>query len=257
MQIAFALGVGAFGLSTAAYLVTHWRPTAQLRTAARVSLTVTVIGWTLLLGWWLTHGSSIAALPLWLGGSAWALSLLYLLMLRRYAISALGSFISGLATALAHLALVVAHPVEPRELGLLLGAHIGLAFLGIVAFAFATGASVLYLIQARTLKKKTVGTPLQSRLPPLDVLDRLALRSILVGFPFYTVAVLIGSAFAVQQGGGVKLSYVLAMVSWVIYGIVLQARLTAGWRGRKAAFLTAIGLLAALVVVTQYSLGVA
>lgn len=257
MQIAFALGVGAFGLSTAAYLTTHWRPTDRMRALARALLTVTVVAWTLLLTWWLTHDASVGALPLWLGGSAWGLSLIYLLMLRRYAISALGSFISGLATALAHLALVVVHPVEARELGLLLGTHIGLAFLGIVAFAFATGASVLYLLQARSLKKKKIGAPLKSRLPPLDVLDRLALRSILVGFPFYTLALLIGSAFAVQRGGGIKLSYVLAMVSWVIYGVVLQARLTAGWRGRKAALLTAIGLLAALVVVTQYSLGVA
>lgn len=257
MEIVFALGVGAYGVSTAAYLATHWRPTDGMRRAARALLSVTVALWTGLLGWWLVEGLAARPLPMWLAGSAWALSLVYLIMLRRYSISALGSFISGLATALAHLALVVSHPVEAHELGLLLVVHIGLAFLGIVAFAFATGASVLYLLQARALKRKRGGSPLTNRLPPLDVLDRLALRSILVGFPFYTLALLIGSAFAVQRGGGVKLSYVLAMISWVIYGVVLQARLTAGWRGRKAAILTAVGLSAALVVVTQYSLGAA
>ena len=255
MKIVFVLGVGAFGASAAAYLATHWRASESLARAARWLLTGAVALWAGVLIW-LTHINT-NQLPIWLGITALALSTLYLLLLRRYAISALGSFISALATALAHLTMMVADPsapVDADEIGLLLGVHIGLAFIGITAFAFATGASVLYLLQARALKQKGKAS-LSRRLPPLDVLDRLALRSILVGFPVYTVAILIGGAYAVQSGGGIKLSYILAMVSWLIYGVVLQARLTAGWRGRKAAILTAVGLTAALVVVTQYSLG--
>lgn len=257
MQIAFVLGVGAFGASAAAYLATHWRPSEVLANVARWLLRVAVVIWTGVLIW-LAH-LEVGQLPLWLGITALALSSLYLLMLRRYPIGALGSFISALATALAHLSMMVANPSVPTgtdEIGWLLGVHIGLAFIGITAFAFATGASVLYLLQARALKQKGKAS-LSQRLPPLDVLDRIALRSILVGFPIYTVAILIGGAYAVQHGGSIKLSYILAMVSWLIYGVVLQARLTAGWRGRKAAILTAVGLCAALIVVTQYSLGAA
>ncbi|MEZ4466439.1 MAG: cytochrome c biogenesis protein CcsA [bacterium] len=80
----------------------------------------------------------------------------------------------------------------------------------------------------------------------------------MVGFPFYTLALLLGSAQAVKSGEtGVHLTYVLAVISWVIYGVVLQARITAGWRGRRAAILTSAGLITALVVVMQYSLGMA
>lgn len=254
MQIAFVLGVGAFGASTAAYLATHWRSSERLMKSAHWLLRGAVVLWTGMLIW-LAH-LDVGQLPLWLGATALALSTLYLFLLRRYAISALGSFISALATALTHLGFMVAQPsalAGSDEIGWLLGVHIGLAFIGITAFAFATGASVLYLVQARALKRKGKAS-VSRRFPPLDVLDRLALRSILVGFPVYTVAILIGGAYAVQHGGGIKLSYILAMVSWLIYGVVLQARLTAGWRGRRAAVLTAVGLTAALIVVTQYSL---
>ena len=257
MQIAFVLGVGAFGASAAAYLATHWRSSPALMQTARWLLRGAVVFWTGLLVW-LAH-LDVGQLTLWLGLTAWALSVLFLFMLRRYPISALGSFISALATALTHLGFMVLQPVTAAgsdEIGWLLGVHIGLAFIGITAFAFATGASVLYLVQARALKQKGKAS-VSRRFPPLDVLDRLALRSILVGFPVYTVAILIGGAYAVQYGGDIKLSYILAMVSWLIYGIVLQARLTAGWRGRKAAILTAFGLTAALIVVTQYSLSAA
>jgi ABC-type uncharacterized transport system permease subunit len=254
MDIAFAVGVGAYGASAASYLATHWRPSDRLQRMAHGLLGAALVFWAGLLGWMAHEGAG--QLTIWLSVSAWALCGLYLLLLRRYPIGALGSFITALATALAHLALMVSQPAAPSEIGWLLAVHIALALLGITAFAFATGASVLYLLQSRALKQKDK-TSLNGRLPPLFVLDRLALRSILVGFPIYTVAILIGGAYAVQQGGGIKLSYVLAMVSWLIYGIVLQARLTAGWRGRKAAILTAVGLCAALIVVTQYSLGVA
>ena len=79
-----------------------------------------------------------------------------------------------------------------------------------------------------------------------------------IGFPFYTIALLLGSAQAVRSGTDeIKLAYILASLSWLIYGIVLRARLTAGWRGRNAATLTIIGCLAAFVVVGMYSSGAA
>jgi ABC-type transport system involved in cytochrome c biogenesis permease subunit len=43
------------------------------------------------------------------------------------------------------------------------------------------------------------------------------------------------------------------LVTWVIYGGLLQARLTAGWRGRKAALLSVLGFGAVLVTVLGVS----
>jgi ABC-type uncharacterized transport system permease subunit len=50
------------------------------------------------------------------------------------------------------------------------------------------------------------------------------------------------------------MSYVIAMISWLIFGSVLQARLTAGWRGQKAARLTLIAALGVFMVVASYTL---
>ena len=162
--------------------------------------------------------------------------------MRRYPIDALGSFVAAVSTVLASFALFGSSAERPvltdSWSASVLWTHIGLAFVGLTAFAFASAVSVLYLIEARMLKLKK-HTTLKRRLPPLDILDRLAFKSILVGFPFYTIALLLGSMRAFTTGSGsVKLAYVFAFVSWVIYGVVLQARLMAGWQGRRAALLT-------------------
>lgn len=258
----FAIGVGAFALSTIAYLGSLYAPRTLPVRLAHILLALTVLLWTgLLVGWGLRGESGTR---LYLGFSAWSLSGAYLFVVRRFSrfpLDSLGSFVSGLATVLAVLALVVAHPDSGLEGPLgdwLLRSHIGLAFLGITGFSFASAVSLLYLLQARMLKRKK-GATLRRRLPPLDVMDRLALRGILFGFPFYTLSLLLGSAEAlrVEDGAEIKAAYVLAVVSWLIYGGVLQARLTAGWRGRRAAILTVVGMVVTLVVVAQYSLGLA
>lgn len=259
MDTLFAIGVGAFAATTLAYLASLWTARPAIDGGAAWLLRGTLLYWAGLLGWWAVDAGAAGGTRLWLGLSAFSLGALYLFLARRYPIAALGSFVVALATVLAAFALFIANPQHELVSGEWatwnLRIHIGLAFIGITAFAFATAVSVVYLIQARALKQKA-HSGLRRRLPPLDVLDRLSLRSIIIGFPFYTVALLLGSAHAVRQGTGeVKLAYILAVISWLVYGAVLQARLTAGWRGRRAAWLTAFGLLVALTVVGLYTLG--
>ncbi len=261
MDTLFAIGAGAYGATTVTYLASLWTERPSVGRLAVWLLRATLVFWSALLVWWAVDTGLSGGTRLGLGLSAWSLCALYLLLLRRYPIAALGSFVTALSTVLAVLAvlgLFVArpHPVLTGALAdWLLWIHISLAFVGIVAFAFATAVSLVYLLQARMLKTKS-RSELRRRLPPLDVLDRLSLRSIIVGFPFYTVALLLGSVQAVRAGEGtLRLSYVLAVVSWVIYGVVLQARLAAGWRGPRAAILTTVGLAVAMAVVARYSLG--
>lgn len=261
MNALFAIGACAFAATTVAYLASLWTDRPAIGDVATWMLRVTLVFWAGVLGWWAIDTGAAGGTRLWLGLSAFSLGALYLFLARRYPIAALGSFVVALATVLAAFALfmtqaqhevLVSGPVATWILRI----HIGLAFVGITAFAFATAVSFVYLMQARALKQKA-RSGLRRRLPPLDVLDRLSLRSIIAGFPFYTVALLLGSAQAVREGSGeVKLAYILAVVSWLVYGGVLQARLTAGWRGRRAAYLTIIGLAAALTVVGLYTLGV-
>jgi len=256
----FAIGASAFAATTVAYLASLWTARPAIGDVATWMLRGTLLFWAGLLGWWAVDAGAAGGTRLWMGLSAFSLGALYLFLARRYPIAALGSFVVALATVLAAFALFMApsqHELVSGEVATwILRIHIGLAFIGITAFAFATAVSIVYLMQARALKQKH-SSGLRRRLPPLDVLDQLSLRSIIAGFPFYTIALLLGSAQAVRQGSGqIKLAYILAVTSWLIYGGVLQARLTAGWRGRRAAILTIIGLGAALTVVGLYTLGV-
>lgn len=252
------LGAGLFGLSTLLYLGALWRPRPSLERVAHAALSVTIAVWIGLL----THQAlaGLGGTPrFWLGLSSLTLSALYIALRTRYPIESLGSFVAALSTLLAVFAafnsqeLGGAHHALPEGVhAWLLPVHVGLAFVGVTAFAFSTAVSVVYLLQARMLKQKAKPA-LRRRLPPLDVLDHLALRGVLVGFPPYTVALLLGS-FEAFRTDAVRPSYLVALVSWLVYGVVLQARLTAGWRGRRAAGLTTVGLLMCLGVVAQYAL---
>ncbi|MDX1410854.1 MAG: cytochrome c biogenesis protein CcsA, partial [Nitrospirales bacterium] len=80
--------------------------------------------------------------------------------------------------------------------------------------------------------------------PPLDSLDSLNQRSILLGFPFLTLGILTG-ALSAQLTLGTYLSWnpeqILALVTWIFYFAVLLGRVTVGWRAKKAAYLTIVG----------------
>ena len=249
--------VALFGLSTAFYLAALWSSRPALRRIGHTALGLTLL---------VAAGAVFALVGDPLEGtytqvglvvSALVLGAVYLVLTRRYPIAGLGSFVSALATLLVIFAFLggqAAPSPTPTVLDGLLRVHIVLAFVGVTAFAFSTSVSVVYLMQARLLKQKS-NVELRRRLPPLDVLDRLALKGIVLGFPFYTVSILLGSAYAIRTDH-LRASYVLAIVSWAIYGVVLQARLTAGWRGQRAAVLTTAGLLVVLGAVAQYSFGV-
>ncbi|MCA9540221.1 MAG: cytochrome c biogenesis protein CcsA [Myxococcales bacterium] len=261
MDIFFAIGAAAYAITTIGYLIELWTARPGVGRVSLWLLRGTLIYALCVMVAWAIFAGFAGGTRLGLSLSAWSLGALYLFMQRRYPIQALGSFIAALATLLSVFALLVSRPltdlVSAPVADWLLRIHIGLAFLGVTAFGFATAFSIVYLLQARMLKRKG-SSPMRRRLPPLDVLDRLSLRSIIIGFPFYTIALLLGSAEAMRIGsGGLRVTYVLAVISWLIYGAVLQARLTAGWRGRRAAVLTTLGLVTSLVVVALYSLGIA
>jgi ABC-type uncharacterized transport system permease subunit len=258
MAMLLPLGAGLFGLCTLLYLGALWRPMPALSRAAHLGLSITV-GVSILVAGQLAVEGEAGTARFWMSLSSGALAALFLGLRRHYPIDSLGSFVAALSTLLAVFAAVNApdvaaagHALPPGVHAWLLPVHVGLAFVGITAFAFSTAVSVVYLLQARMLKQKS-NPELRRRLPPLDVLDGLALRGVLVGFPLYTVALLLGSVEALRMEH-LRAAYLVALVSWVVYAVVLQARLAAGWRGRRAATLTAVGLLLCLGVVAQYAL---
>jgi cytochrome c-type biogenesis protein CcsB len=87
------------------------------------------------------------------------------------------------------------------------------------------------------------------RLPSLDLLDRVNYRSLTIGFPLLTLGIITGALWAENAWG----SYwqwdpkeTWSLITWFIYAALVHARLTVGWRGRKAAWLSIVGFLAVL-----------
>src|SRR5262249_5188708 len=78
------------------------------------------------------------------------------------------------------------------------------------------------------------------RLPAAGALDRLSYRTVVFAFPIWTFAIIAGAIWADQAWGrywGWDPKETWAFITWVVYAGYLHARATAGWRGRKAAYI--------------------
>jgi ABC-type uncharacterized transport system permease subunit len=127
--------------------------------------------------------------------------------------------------------------------------HIALIFAGYAALVVSFAASLIYLIQERALKAKRPDGIL-SRLPALQVTDDIGFRSLLLGFPFMTGGLMAGLVIAEANFGTVDFrdpKILFSLLTWAVYLILLYSRWSAGWRGRKAAFLAAGAFTMAVV----------
>jgi len=121
--------------------------------------------------------------------------------------------------------------------------HIALIFLGYAGLVMAVGSGVLYLIAERALKAKSHPLSPERALPSLEALDLIGYRSLLVGFPLLTAGLVIGAYWADALFGGIALSdptVLLALLAWSVYLVLLFARWSAGWRGRRSAYLSLV-----------------
>ncbi len=181
------------------------------------------------------------------------LALAFALIWFRYRTIALGVFLLPLACLMGLLP-AFRPGTEPAGLpGLHSGwlfLHIGLILAGYAALLVSLGASVLYLVEERRLKSKSV-SPARIKLPPLETLDRIAMRSLLWGLPCMTAGLLIGSFLAEVAYGP---SYfqdpkiLLAFLMWLAYIGMIHIRRLSGLRGRRAVYLSGFVFLVVLCV---------
>lgn len=186
-----------------------------------------------------------------LGMLSWAITMAYLVAVRRYHMDALGPFVvpfAFLASASSGVSTVTADPVPIALQHLWLGMHIVLALLGYAALTLTFGAGIMYLIQERQLKSRHPGVWWQ-RLPSLSLLDELGARALLLGFPLLTQGIITGSIWAEYTYGSYlrwSLTSVPLLLGWLIYGFLLGGRRLLGWQGKKAAYATVGGFIIVL-----------
>ncbi len=92
-----------------------------------------------------------------------------------------------------------------------------------------------------------VATRRRFPLPSARTLDDLAYKTTAFAFPIWTFAIIAGAIWGQSAWGrywGWDPKETWSFIVWVIYAAYLHARATAGWRGRRAAWIGVVGLAA-------------
>jgi cytochrome c-type biogenesis protein CcsB len=180
---------------------------------------------------------------------------IYLALLRPYRLRWLGLFVVAPALLTVGLALVVLYPrtsdtIAPNVDSYWLVIHVSAAAISGGIFTFGAAVTLLYLLRERAETRAAAGelagrtSILMTRVPPAATLDRLAFRVHAFVFPLWTFAVVSGAIWAENAWGrywGWDPKETWAFITWVVYAGYLHARVTAGWKGRRAAVIALVG----------------
>ena len=179
---------------------------------------------------------------------AFAFSMLggYLFLQRRYPIRSIGFIPVGVALAILLYASSLPGEIQPLVPALqnapLLTIHVGMAVISYGIFATSFAAGVGYLVQGQTDR--------YSWLPSHKVLDEVAYRAVIIGFPLFATMIILGSwwaSIAWSRYWGWDPKETAALVTWLTYAIYLHARNQRSWAGRPAALLLVVGFGMVLV----------
>ncbi|WP_409301454.1 c-type cytochrome biogenesis protein CcsB [Peribacillus sp. SCS-155] len=108
------------------------------------------------------------------------------------------------------------------------------------------GGAILYII-LRIILRKRISAALQPLVKNvnLDLVDEIGYRSVLIGFPVFTLGALIFAMIWAQiawtRFWGWDPKEVWALITFLFYAAFLHLRLSRGWHGDKSAWLAVIG----------------
>jgi len=187
---------------------------------------------------------------------AWALVAAYALILYRYRALAVGVLAMPVISVLTFIALLI--KTGPQDAPALFSAtwlfpiHTTLLIFAYAAFFVVFMASVLYLLQERELKLKTFGA-IFHRLPSLTTVNQLATTSAIFGLTLLTLGIATGMLWSSSRDGRIwhnDPKEIFAVLTWLLYFLLLIYRSSAKWRGKNAAWLGVAGF--ALVLCTLF-----
>lgn len=175
------------------------------------------------------------------------LSIMHLVFERMYRVRQLGAITASVAAAMTLYiwsldpSMREVNPLIPAlQSNMILTFHVGAAVLSYATFTVAFGAAVLFLIAAKR------HTPW---LPSPEMLDDIAFRAITIGFPLFTINLILGSVWA-HEAWGVYWQWdpkeTAALFTWLVYAVYLHTRTLRGWRGTRSAYVLLLGFAATI-----------
>lgn len=117
--------------------------------------------------------------------------------------------------------------------------------LNTVIWSFVAG--ILLYILTRLILRKRIGAALKPLTGNIkrDLVDEISYRSVLIGFPVFTlgglVFAMIWAQIAWSRLWGWDPKEVWALITWLFYAAFLHLRLSKGWHGERSAWLAVIG----------------
>jgi ABC-type uncharacterized transport system permease subunit len=251
----FPVTLALYAVSCALYLAHIMTDATQLARVARLALAAAFVSQAVDIGWLCAHGMH----PLLnaseaLSFASWLICGAYLLVSLRSYVPVVGALVVPVTMVLDAAARLSPSRESPQQHLSLLGAvHITLATGGLALFAVAAGGAVICLLEERNLKKHRGGGRLFKRGAALETLDTLNRRCVDFGFTLYTVAVILGAIWSRQLNNSIFTpQYTIATAAWIMFAVLLVARVTSGLRGRRAAILTLGGFATSLTVLLIY-----
>ncbi|MFG2492601.1 c-type cytochrome biogenesis protein CcsB [Streptomyces caniferus] len=229
----------------------------------RIAISLTVLAWALHVGGVLTRALSVERAP-W-GNmyefsttfAAVAVGLYLLLLALKKKVRWIG--LPLVTTVLLDLGLAVSvlytasDQLVPALHSYWLWIHVSCAIISGAALYLGAVSTLLFLFRDNYEGKLadpagkqpgTFATSVLDRLPSAASLDKFAYRVNATLFPLWTFTIIAGAIWAEAAWGrywGWDPKEVWAFITWVAYACYLHARATAGWKGRKAAYLGLIG----------------
>ncbi len=216
--------------------------------AGRIGTAMMALGFLLLFAGVILRGASAHRVP-W--GNMYEFSITgalafggaYLFALAKYKLRWLGLPVSIAILLTLGTAITVLYrpsaPLVPALKSTWLAIHVSAAIVSGGVFLLANAIAATYLILDR-MEQRGGRSEWAKKLPTLEVLDQLSYRLVAFVFPLWTFAVIAGAIWAESAWGrywGWDPKETWAFITWVAYAAYLHARVTAGWRGRKAAWL--------------------
>ncbi|KAF0814641.1 Cytochrome c biogenesis protein CcsA [Andreprevotia sp. IGB-42] len=173
-------------------------------------------------------------------------SLMYLYYAARFNARSMGAFVLLVISAAVGFILWYTFDRQAHEIQPLIPAlqswwmkiHVPANFIGYGAFALSAMLGVAQLLVSRGI--------LTTRLPSYDTLGEVMYKAISVGFLFFTIATILGAAWAADAWGGYwswDPKETWALIVWLNYAAWLHVRLVKGWRGEVLAWWSVVGLL--------------
>lgn len=134
--------------------------------------------------------------------------------------------------------------------------HFGLILVGLAGLVTAVLSAALYLWQSSQLKSKHPGRSLM-KLPSLDMLDKVHVRSLIGGVGLFSMGLLAGVVWAtdLRELGGLWRDprATLSLITCLLFWVIVSVRLSTLRRGQKIAASTLIVfVLLSLTIASSY-----